>query len=146
MTTFTPRARAIVISLVLLGFVAGAAAGVAGDRLMTRRVIRVRLEDNMSAVLDRLRLTPDQRRQADSIVARSTPRSEAIMIEVGERLRAVADTVDRELRAILTPEQRMRLDSMRTGQRLLLKRRIEGPGGRGTTVDTLYDSTTGRRR
>lgn len=134
MTAFSSRARAIVISLVLLAFVAGAAAGAAADRVMTRRVIRVRVDD-MSAVLDRLRLAPEQRRLADSIVTRIAPRSEAIMIEVGERLRAVADTVDRELRAILTAEQRARLDSLRTGPRLLLKRKSAGPGR--TRIDTV---------
>jgi hypothetical protein len=101
---------------------------------MAPRALRVRIDD-LSAVLDRLQLTAEQRRLADSIVARSAPRSEAIMLEVGERLRAVADTVDRELRTILTAEQRARLDSMRTGPHLVLKRKEAGSGA--TRVDTL---------
>jgi hypothetical protein len=138
------RARAIVISLLTLAFIAGASAGVAGDRLLTPRLqLRASLGD-MSAVFDRLQLSPEQRRHADSIVARSTPRSQAIMIEVAERLRAVADSVDAELRAILTPEQRVRLDSLRRGSRMLLKRRVVTPGG--TRVDTLFDTSVATPR
>jgi hypothetical protein len=141
MTALSSRVRAIVFSLIALGFLAGVGAGVAGDRLVAPRMLRVRVDD-MSAVLDRLQLTPDQRRLADSIVARSAPRSEAIMREVGERLRAVADTVDRELRALLTVEQRARLDSMRTGPHLVLKRKEAGSGE--TRVDTLLPPAMNR--
>ena len=51
---------------------------------------------------------------------------------------ARAHSVDVELRAILTPEQRLRLDSLRRDQRLMLKRKIETPAG--TRVDTLIDT------
>ena len=104
-------------------------------------MLRVRMDD-MSAVLDRLELTREQRRRADSIVARSAPRSEAIMLEVGERLQAVADTVDRELRAVLTAEQQTLLDSMRTGPRLVLKRKDSGSSG--ARVDTVVAPGTKR--
>lgn len=140
MSVFFSRSRTIALSFVALGFLAGAAAGVAGDRLMARKVVRVRIDD-MSGVLDKLGLTPEQRRQADSIIARSAPRSEAILVELGERLRAVADSLDRDLRGILTPEQRARLDGLRTGPRMLLKRKTTS----GTIVDTLFDSTRKRR-
>jgi Spy/CpxP family protein refolding chaperone len=140
----TPRSiRGLVISMLLLAFVAGVSAGVTGDRLLTPHVlVRARVGD-MSSVLDRLRLTPAQRAQADAIVQRSTPRAEAIMIEVAERLRAVADSLDDELRAILTPDQRARLDSLRGDPRIMLKRRMVTP--RGTTVDTILDTSLTRR-
>jgi hypothetical protein len=136
--------RTLVLTLVLLAFVAGASAGVAGDRLLAPRVLLRTPIDDMSRVFDRLRLAPDQRRQAEQIVAASTPRTRAVMIELGERLGRVADSVDAELRAILTPEQRIRLDSLRSDSRLILKQKVTTPGG--TRVDTILDTTARARR
>lgn len=143
MTTSQPRLRGLIISLLVLTFIAGASAGIAGDRLIApRKHLRVMVDD-MSGVFDRLGLTAEQRRQADSIVERSAPRSEAIMIETAERLRGVADSVDAELREILSPEQRAKLDSLKTDQRIVLKRKLVTPGG--TKIDTVFGATTGVR-
>ena len=143
MTTSQPRLRGLIISLVALTFIAGASAGIAGDRLIAPRMgMRVMVGD-MSGVFDRLELTAEQRRQADSIVGRSAPRSEAIMMETAERLRGVADSVDAELREILTPEQRTMLDSLKTDQRIVLKRKLVTPGG--TKIDTVFGATSGAR-
>jgi hypothetical protein len=58
------------------------------------------------------------------------------MVDMADRLRAVADSVDAELRQILTPEQRTRLDSLRVnGPQFMLKRKRVTPTG--TTVDTV---------
>lgn len=134
--------RALVISMLVLAFVAGAFAGIAGDRLLAPRPrIRAAVND-MSRVFDRLALTPEQRAQAEAIVADAAPRSRAVMLELADRLRIVADSVDVELRAILTPEQRLRLDSLRRDPRLMLKRKMVTPGG--TRVDTLIDTTAPR--
>ena len=137
--TASTRLRIAVFTLMLLAFVAGASAGVAGDRLLTPRVRLRTTFDDMSGVFDRLRLTAEQRRQAEEIVAGSAPRTRAVMLELGERLQRVADSVDLELRAILTPEQRLRLDSLRSDSRLLLKQKVITPGG--IRVDTLLDTT-----
>lgn len=138
------RLRGLVVSLLLLAFIAGVSAGVAGDRLLAPRImIRAKIGD-MSEVFDKLELTPDQRRQAEAIVQRSAPRSEAIMLDVAERLRAVADSVDVDLRTILTPTQRARLDSLRGESRIMLKRKLVTP--EGTTVDTVFDDKGKRRR
>jgi hypothetical protein len=138
------RYRVLLTSLIALAFIAGASAGIAGDRLLAPRIrLRATLDD-MSGVFDRLALSPQQRRRAEAIVARSAPRAEAIMLEVAERLRSVADSVDAELRAVLTPEQRLRLDSLRRDSRLMLKRKVVTP--RGTRVDTLLDTSMTRRR
>lgn len=139
----TKRLSILVATLLLLAFIAGASAGVVGDRVLAPRLkVRATLDD-MSGVLDRLDLTPEQRRQADSIVLRSEPRSREVLIELGVRLRRVADSVDQELRAILTPTQRIRLDSMRTDPRLMLKRKMLTPAG--TKVDTLLDTGSAPR-
>jgi Spy/CpxP family protein refolding chaperone len=128
------RTRMIGAALLALAFVAGAAAGVTADRWMTpRATIRTRIAD-MSGVLDKLSLTPQQRAQAESIIQRSGPRTEETMLEVADRLRRVADSVDAELRAILTAEQRAKLDSLRRRPTFMLKRISPG----GTTIDTVF--------
>ncbi|HET6702418.1 MAG TPA: hypothetical protein VFH14_11475 [Gemmatimonadaceae bacterium] len=132
------RRRALVMSMLALAFVAGAFAGIAGDRLLAPRPRIRATTENMSGVFDRLALTPEQRTQAEAIVARAAPRSQAVMLELSDRLRIVADSVDVELRAILSPEQRLRLDSLRRDQRVMLKRKVETPAG--TRVDTLIDT------
>jgi Spy/CpxP family protein refolding chaperone len=128
------RSRVIAVALLALAFVAGAAAGAAADRVFTSKpFIRTQITRDMSGVLDRLALTPQQRAKADSIIQRSAPRTEAAMLEIAERLRTVSDSVDAELRAILTAEQRTRLDSLRRQPLFMLKRKTPG----GTKVDTL---------
>jgi Spy/CpxP family protein refolding chaperone len=138
------RLHAIVASILALVFVAGASAGVAADRLIAQRTRVSATTGDMSKVFDRLGLTGEQRRDAEAIVARSAPRSHAVMMEAAERLRAVADSVDAELRAVLTPKQRLLLDSFRREPRILLKRKVVTPGG--TKVDTLYDTSTAGKR
>ena len=132
----TSRSRAIAWLLLALAFVAGAAAGVTLDRLFASQpVLRTRITRDMSGPLDKLELTPQQRAQADSIMERSAPRSERAMREVAERLQNVSDSLDAELRAILTPAQRARLDSLRRQPIFMLKRKTPGSE---TTVDTLF--------
>jgi hypothetical protein len=132
-----------VASIVVLAFGAGAFAGIATDRLLAPR-LRIRAPmDEMADVLDRLELTAEQRARAEAILARTAPQSREIMLELAERLQLVADSVDAELRAILTPAQRLRLDSLRSEPRIMLKRKAVTP--LGPKVDTLID-TTGRVR
>ncbi len=132
----TSRSRAIAWSLLALAFVAGAAAGVTADRLFAPKpVLRTRITRDMSGPLDKLELTAQQRAQADSIMERSAPRAERAMRDVAERLQNVSDSLDAELRAILTPSQRARLDSLRRQPIFMLKRKASGSA---TTVDTLF--------
>lgn len=134
----TPFSNRRVVSMMVLVFIAGAAAGVIGDRLSLGDRPRIRtVVSDMSPVFDRLGLTAEQRLRAEAIVTRSAPRSAAIMMETAERLRAVADSVDSELRAILTAEQRLRLDSLRREPMMVLKRKVQTSGG-GARTDTLY--------
>jgi Spy/CpxP family protein refolding chaperone len=138
MTVSGSRARTLGIILLGLIFAAGIAAGVAADRVLgAGQVLRVKLETPDAGVLDRLGLTPEQRERAEAIMARRAPRTEAMMLEVGERLQLIADSVDAEFRAVLTPEQRIRLDSLRSGQRLLLKRKVTRPDG-SIATDTVF--------
>lgn len=139
-TPYRSRSTLVGIALLATTFIAGAAAGVAGDRLFGRGLtVRTRIvQDDMSGVLDRLQLTAAQRAQAQSILDRSAPRSRDAMLEIASRLRSISDSVDTELRSILTPAQRLKLDSLRKPPTLILRRR--DPGGT-TSVDTISSAT-----
>ena len=131
------RARLVGAVALVAVFIAGMVAGAVLDRFARPRPgIRASFGTDMSAVLDRLQLTNDQRARAEAIIQRRTPRTEAMMLELSDRLRAIADSVDAELRSILTPEQRARLDSLRPEPKLMLKRKVVSPDG-GTITDTL---------
>jgi hypothetical protein len=109
--------------LLVITFAAGTLAGVAVDRAMTGASAERHLALQRPDLLDRLSLTPAQRRAADSILARSSPRSEAAMREMVPRLAAIADSVNAELATILTPIQRTTLDSLTRRTVFLLKKK-----------------------
>ncbi len=121
-------------TLVLVAvFVAGALAGVAVDRVRASEEPARRLSLQMSSVFDRLQLTPHQRHAVDSILNASTPRTEAVMQEMAPKLNAIVDSVNSDLRLLLTPPQQAVFDSLQRGsRRLLLKQRV------GDRVDTVY--------
>lgn len=118
-----PRRRGFI--LLAMVFVAGALAGIAGDRaLVSRREAGTRVMLRSNDLLDQLDLSREQRVAAESILARSSPSSEAVMRELALRLSSIADSANRELASILSPAQRARLDSIITrGSLFLLKRK-----------------------
>ena len=123
-------------ALLLITFAAGLLAGLAADRAMTRRQsMSPRLALQAPELLDRLDLTTEQRRAADSILVRSSPRSEAAIREMVPRLAAIADSVNDELAAILTPAQRARLASITRSTIFVLKKKDSAGKER---VDTVY--------
>ena len=133
-------------ALLLAAFVAGIAVGIAFDRMRGEESrLKTVVVADMSRVLDRLDLTAAQRSQADSIVQRRAPTTERTMRDVALRLRGVSDSLDAELRAILTPRQRARLDSLRGERTIMLKRKTVGVGGT-TVVDTVFTSRDTARR
>jgi hypothetical protein len=122
--------------LLIVVFAAGIAAGVGIDRaLPSGSVLKTRLMTQVPRVLRELQLTETQRRAADSILERSNLGALAAMRELVPRLGAIADSLDAELRQILTPAQRAKLDSLGGTRMLLLKRKTSGPAGE--RVDTL---------
>jgi Spy/CpxP family protein refolding chaperone len=125
-----------IAALVLVVFVAGVAVGVIADRLSTPRPL-VRIQSRLG-VFDELQLSPRQRAQLESMAIRRAPRSQALMNEMATHLQAVADSVDNELRTILTPQQQTRLDSLlKRAPGFRLRRTLITPGGT-TTVDTVF--------
>ncbi len=105
------RARMQGLILLVLAFLVGVLAGVAGDRLMSRprppepRPEGPRGRERLPKVLEDMDLTPAQRSAIDSILASGRPRNEAIMREVLPRLLAVSDSLHQGIRAVLTPAQ-----------------------------------------
>ena len=93
--------------LLLAVFAAGVAAGIGLDRaIATGSRLEARLNTGMPEVLGRLGLSREQRQAVDSLLERSRPRAQAAMAELVPRLGAIADSLDAELRGILTPAQR----------------------------------------
>ena len=140
----SPRARrARAAALLAAVFAAGALAGAAVDRaLAPRPTIRTRIGTSAGGALDSLGLTPEQRRRVDAALERGRPRIEAAMSDMLPRLRAVSDSIDAEVRAILTAEQRARLDALRArggggAPRLILKQQTKGPESTVTRAETL---------
>jgi len=59
---------------------------------------------------DRLNLTEEQKEKAYQILERYRPKLDAVFGETAPKVKAITDQIDREVRAILTPEQRTRFD------------------------------------
>jgi Spy/CpxP family protein refolding chaperone len=133
--------RALGIVALLSTFFAGAAAGAAVTRLWSRTQMNATLKTgDMSGVLDDLQLSSQQRLNADSILARSEPQTEATMRELAERLAWIADSVDAQLRATLTPEQRRRLDQMQRKPLFVLKHKSKTGS---EVLDTVVPARSG---
>jgi len=133
--------RLIGSALLLAVFISGLAVGLALDHVARQEPrLKTVVVADMSRVLDRLELTAGQRAQADSIIQRRAPTTERMMLDVADRLRGVSDSLDAELRAILTPQQRARLDSLRSERKIILRRKTVGADG-----DTVIDTVLSRR-
>jgi len=63
--------------------------------------------------LSELGLTPTQATEAQRIIDANGPAVEEVLRDVRPRLREVQDRVERDIRAILTEEQRRRLDALK---------------------------------
>jgi len=60
-----------------------------------------------------LDLTPDQRARAEKILEKHRPALDAIVEETRPRVRAIQETIEKELAEVLTPEQVRRLEELR---------------------------------
>lgn len=105
-------ARLLVLGTFAALFAAGVAAGVAWERTRGEEPrFRVRVDGGRARVeaFDELGLTDEQRRRIEQIFVRSQPRTDAVLHETLPRLRAVTDSINAEIQAVLTPAQRRRL-------------------------------------
>lgn len=110
------RARIQGMLLLALAFGAGAIAGVAVDRAMLLRARPWRPpagpppRAGLPPVLEQLDLTPAQRARVDSLFDMFRPRMDAVVRQTRPRLDAIADSLDRAVRAALTPAQQKLYD------------------------------------
>lgn len=125
--------------LAVLGvLVVGVAIGVVGTHLFYARMMRRpggppgfmggSFGDRLEGHLD---LTADQRRQIDEILTRTREEAEMLRHEMQPRLRALFETTETEIEAILTPEQQEKFRRLRETQRGRMDRFFGPRGGRG---------------
>ena len=106
------------LALLAVTFVAGLAAGMAVERVRVRTAMPFPEEDifmvraELPPPLELLDLTPAQRRQVESLLERRRLQTEAIMREPMPRLRAITDSLQVELRSVLTTEQQKKFNRL----------------------------------
>jgi hypothetical protein len=125
MTPPDPARRARLTGAALLAgvFLAGALAGGAAVRVLDRRPPPGEGHGRggrLPPALEALHPTADQRARIHAILRASKPRIDAVVREMLPRLRAVTDSVEMEIRTVLTESQRAQLArSLRPGQPLM---------------------------
>lgn len=135
------RVRAQGIALLLITFVVGALAGISLERVRAARLsppasagigmMQPQREGRLPMMFRRLDLSPEQRAQIARILEAGRPRTDAILNQMLPRLRAVTDSVQTEIRAVLTPEQIVRLDTLMAEMRPRRGQMREARPGRG---------------
>ncbi|HEX9728255.1 MAG TPA: hypothetical protein VGA37_07120 [Gemmatimonadales bacterium] len=133
------RVRLQGVALVAIAFAAGVLAGFAGERVRATRA-RPALErapwergafrqrsprGGIPGFYEQLGLSDDQRAQIHRIVEANQPRTEAVIAQSMPLILATMDSVRLEIREVLTPAQRARLDSITPP----IRHRRMGPGG-----------------
>jgi Spy/CpxP family protein refolding chaperone len=134
------RTRGIVV--LILAFVAGGIVGVAAERV---RVVRSASErpfargpgarpprpGELPRFYEQLDLSRAQEDSMRAILERARPRADSLMRQTLPLLRMYRDSIQQELRSVLTEEQRVQLDREMAarGQGRGARRRPFGPGG-----------------
>jgi len=114
------RARRQALLVLLVAFAAGALAGFATERVLDRgwpwqehhrdRHGPARMFAPDGPLGKRLDLTPDQRREIEAILDQDGAKAKVIFDTMRPRLKALFDSTTREVRAVLTPDQREEFD------------------------------------
>lgn len=134
------RARWTALGLLLLAFLAGALGGIAADRLLgapatdagdlPRRGGAGRPGAGPGAIFPpgvqlarELGLTPQQRRQIQTILAEERQKADSVMRAVRPLLQARYDSSLQAVREVLTAEQRERFDRLREQRRQRIRDR-----------------------
>lgn len=111
------RVRAKGLALLAVAFVVGALCGAAAARMLSERqpggfvtVPGPAEVTGVPPVYNELGLSDAQRRRIEQILRSARPETDSLVQATLPRLRALADSIDREMRAVLTPEQRAELD------------------------------------
>ena len=120
-TASPTKARTTALVVVVVAFLAGLLIGVAGDHvyLIHSRQLSPRrgMEGMARRLLDRLdhelALTPQQRDQVHRIIEAHHKKIETLTGAVRPQIRQELDQANREIEAVLTPEQRVKFDAVR---------------------------------
>ena len=125
--------RRTAVLLVAVAFVAGALIGFAGGRvysiyhLLHRGPRSEFVRDRILGHLDReLSLTPQQREQIGGIMDRHHKRMQELTESIRPQMHQELDSANREIEAVLTPEQRKKYEAMR----MRMERFMPGHGRR----------------
>lgn len=119
------RARLLGLVVVVLGFVAGVATGMAIDRRPRQGMsLTVTATDAMPRELERLGLTDSQRTEIRAILVRGRDRVIRVVRDFEPIMRTAVDSTDREIGTVLTPEQRAALERYRRDNPPMMERRI----------------------
>ena len=135
-TASPTKARATALVVVVVAFLAGLLVGVAGDHVYlihSRQLSPRRGMEAMTRLLDRLdhelELTPQQRDQVHRIIESHHRKIEVLTGGIRPQIRRELDQANREIGAILTPEQRVKYDAVR--MRMHGGPHFHPPGGHG---------------
>jgi len=137
------RVRARGIVLLVVAFLAGGVLGMSVERFRTVRggpsirpdsglgAARPARPGELPRIYQRLDLSQAQRDSMRAILERARPKTDSLMRRTLPLLRMYRDSIQQELRSVLTEEQRVRLDREMAarGQRGGAQRRAFGPGG-----------------
>ncbi len=114
------RARRQALLVLLVAFAAGALAGFATERVLDRgwpwqdhhrdRHGPARMFAPDGPLGKRLDLTPGQRAEIEAILDQDGAKARVIFDTMRPRLKALFDSTTREVRAVLTPDQRKEFD------------------------------------
>ena len=119
------RARLLGLVVVVLAFVAGVATGMAIDRRPRQGVsVTVTATNAMPRELEQLGLTESQRTTIRGILVRGRDRVIRVVRDFEPMMRTAVDSTDREIGAVLTPEQRSALERYRKDNPPVMERRI----------------------
>ena len=128
------RLRAQGLAVLAVAFLGGVLAGAAiehwrissrpAEMVETAPVPPEQVIENMKmggsgipVLYEALQLTPEQRREIQTIMQANRPRTDSLLHRTWPQLRALLDSVRRQIEQVLTPEQRARLAVMRRGGR-----------------------------
>lgn len=132
------RIRLLSAVLLLIVFLAGSLTGAAAlDRAPETRVSQ-RISVGSGPGLAALDLSAGQQASVDAIVAQHQPAADAIIQSAMQELLTIVEQMDAEVRAVLSPDQIERLDSLTSqGTRIRAVRRTLGPEGEVLDADTI---------
>jgi xanthine/CO dehydrogenase XdhC/CoxF family maturation factor len=121
--------------LLVVVFVAGLISALAADRLPGSRGLITVEAPPLPEEISRLHLTVSQEHAVEAILARSRADAGRVLVEMAPRLAAILDSTDAEVRAVLTPAQRVAFDGERRRHRpaFLLRHRSDT----GMTIDSI---------